>query len=48
MAMPWDNKERSSVYHTPQDLPEAIDPQALEEALSIAIRYIEQVDTHDH
>ena len=47
MAMPWDNRERSSVYHTPDDLPEAIDPQALEETLSIAIRYIEQVDAHD-
>jgi hypothetical protein len=46
MAMPWDNKERSSVYHTPQDLPEAVDIQALEETLSIAIKYIEQVDAH--
>ena len=47
MAMPWDNRDRSSVYHTPDHLPEAIDPQALEETLSIAIRYIEQVDAHD-
>ena len=44
MAMPWDNKERSSVYHTPNDLPEAIDPKAVEETLSIAIRFIEQAD----
>ncbi len=47
MAMPWDNKERSSVYHTPDDLPEAIDPLAVEETLSIAIRYIEQVDSQE-
>ncbi|MEA5033401.1 MAG: M28 family peptidase [Sphaerochaeta sp.] len=44
MAMPWDNKERSSVYHTPNDLPQAIDPKAVEETLSIAIRFIEQAD----
>lgn len=47
MAMPWGNTERSSVYHTPNDLPEAIDLKAVEETLSIAIRYIEQVDTQD-
>jgi len=44
MAMPWDNKERSAVYHTPADLPEAIDPLAIEETLSIAIRFIGQLD----
>lgn len=44
MAMPWDNKNRSNVYHTLDDLPEAIDPVAIERALSIAIRFIEQVD----
>lgn len=47
MAMPWDNRERSAVYHTPDDLPEAIDVQAVEETLSIAIRYIEQVDNQE-
>jgi hypothetical protein len=47
MAMPWGNRERASVYHTPDDLPEAIDIQAVEETLSIAIRYIEQVDAQD-
>ncbi len=44
MAMPWDNRQRSNVYHTPDDLPEAIDPMAVEQTLSIAIRFIEQVD----
>ena len=44
MAMPWGNKERASVYHTPDDLPEAIDPKAVEQTLSIAIRFIEHVD----
>lgn len=48
MAMPWDNKDRSSVYHTPADLPEAIDPKAVEQTLSIAIRFIEQVDANAH
>lgn len=48
MAMPWDNKERASVYHTPADLPEAIDPKAVEQTLSIAIRFIEQVDAGVH
>lgn len=47
MAMPWDNRKRKGVYHTPEDLPESIDPKAVEEALSIAIRYIEQVDSHE-
>ena len=47
MAMTWDNRERSAVYHTPDDLPEAIDVQAVEETLSIAIRYIEQVDNQE-
>lgn len=44
MAMPWDNRQRSNVYHTPDDLPDAIDPKAVEQTLSIAIRFIEQVD----
>ena len=45
MAMPWDNKDRNQVYHTPADLPDAIDPLAVEETLSIAIRFIGQVDS---
>ncbi|MDD3366642.1 MAG: M28 family peptidase [Sphaerochaetaceae bacterium] len=47
MAMPWRNVERGSVYHTPDDLPEAIDPRAIEETLSIAIRFIEQLDAQE-
>lgn len=47
MAMPWDNKSRANVYHTPNDLPEAIEAEAVKRSLSIAIRFIEQVDdTH--
>ncbi len=45
MAMPWGNKERNAVYHTPADLPEAIDPKAVEETISIAIRFIEKIDS---
>ena len=44
MAMPWSNKERAAVYHTSADTPDAIEPQAVEEAISIAIKFIEQLD----
>ncbi|MGI6433124.1 MAG: M28 family metallopeptidase [Sphaerochaetaceae bacterium] len=44
MAMPWDNKNRAQVYHTPFDTPDAIESEAVERALSIAVRFIEQVD----
>lgn len=47
MAMPWGNKERAAVYHTPDDVPSAIDPVAVEETLSIAIRFIEKVDQNE-
>ena len=47
MAMPWGNKGRNSVYHTPNDLPEAIDPLAVEETLSIAIKFIERLEIDD-
>ena len=44
MAMPWETNEVGAVYHTPRDLPESIEPQVVEETLSIAIRFIEQTD----
>jgi aminopeptidase YwaD len=44
MGMRWDNKERSSVYHTSKDLPEAIELEAIKRSLSIAIKFIEQLD----
>ena len=45
LAMPWDANSPSAVYHTPRDLPQAIEVEAIEETLSIAIRFIEQLDS---
>lgn len=47
MAMPWGNKGRNSVYHTPNDLPDAIDVLAVEETLSIAIKFIERLEADE-
>ncbi|MFA5514408.1 MAG: M28 family peptidase [Sphaerochaetaceae bacterium] len=44
MGMKWDNKERSSVYHTSKDLPEAIEAEAVKRSISIAIKFIQQLD----
>jgi hypothetical protein len=44
MAMPWDNTERAAVYHTPDDTVDAIEPEAVEAAMAIAIRFVEQLD----
>jgi aminopeptidase YwaD len=44
MAMPWDNAERAAVYHTPDDNVEAIEPAAVEAAMAIAIRFVQQLD----
>jgi hypothetical protein len=44
MAMPWDNSERAAVYHTPDDLPEAIEPKAVEAAIAVALGFINEVD----
>lgn len=45
IAMPWNNSERSEVYHTPDDTVEQIDEVAVEQTVSIAIRFIERLDT---
>ncbi len=44
IAMPWTNSTRSNVYHTPLDTVEAIDEKAVEQTISIAIKYIERLD----
>ncbi len=44
IGMPWGNSERGSVYHTPSDTVDHIDEQAVEQAISIAIRFIENLD----
>ncbi|MFA6839681.1 MAG: M28 family peptidase [Sphaerochaetaceae bacterium] len=43
-AIPWDDTSRPAVYHTPEDLPQAIEPAAVEEALSIAIKFVDLLD----
>ncbi len=47
MAMSLGKTKEPRVYHTLDDLPEAIDPHVVEQALSIAIRFIEQLDADE-
>lgn len=41
-GMPWGNSQRASVYHTPQDTVENIEPEAVERSLNIIWKYIYQ------
>ncbi len=43
-AIAWDDRSKPAVYHTPDDLVSAIEPKAVEHAISIAIRLVELVD----
>lgn len=43
-AMAWDDVSKPAVYHTKDDVCSAIEPKAIEQALSIAIRLVELVD----
>lgn len=43
-AMPWDDTSKPAVYHTLQDLPQAIEPAVIEEAISIAIKFVDLLD----
>lgn len=43
-AVAWDDRSKPAVYHTPDDVVSAIEPKAVEHALSIAIRLVELVD----
>jgi aminopeptidase YwaD len=44
LAMRWGNDDRSSVYHTPSDTIDAVDPLAVEAAIRLGVRYIECLD----
>lgn len=44
-AVAWDDRSKPAVYHTPDDTVSAIEPKAVEHALSIAIRLVELVDS---
>jgi len=43
-AVAWDDRSKPAVYHTPDDIVSAIEPKAIEHAISIAIRLVELVD----
>ncbi len=44
MGMDWSNESRSSVYHTPRDEVGAIEPEAIEAAIRLGVRFIEGLD----
>lgn len=45
IAMQWSNEERSSVYHTPADDISAVEPAAVELAISVGLSLAERLDT---
>jgi hypothetical protein len=44
MAMPWTNNERASVYHTPNDTVDAIEPETIDATIDIFTTYINNQD----
>lgn len=44
VGMPWGNTRRSSVYHTPADVLSAVSPQAVAEAMALAIDLAHELD----
>ena len=44
-AIAWDDRSKPAVYHTADDTVSAIEPKAVEHAISIAIRLVELVDS---
>lgn len=44
MAMPWDNSERSSVYHTPNDTVDAVEKSAIKAGLEIFFDVVHKKD----
>jgi len=46
-AVAWDDRSKPAVYHTPDDTVSAIEPKAVEHAISIAIRLVELVDREE-
>ena len=43
-GMPWSNTERSAVYHTPADTLETVSPEALVEAIRLALDLARDLD----
>ena len=44
IGMPWGNTQRSSVYHTPRDVLEAVSPQAVAAAIALAVDLGDDLD----
>lgn len=45
IAMRWGNDARSSVYHTPRDTIESVDPAAVEALIRLGVRFVESLDS---
>lgn len=45
MGMDWSNTARSSVYHTPKDTVDSIEPAAVEAAIQLGVKFIEDIDS---
>jgi hypothetical protein len=44
MAMPWDNSERASVYHTPNDTIDKVEKEAVKAGLEIFFDIVKTKD----
>jgi len=44
MAMPWDNSERASVYHTPMDTIDAVDENTIKASMQIFFDVVKSLD----
>jgi hypothetical protein len=44
MGMDWSNEARSSVYHTPRDTVDSVEPVAVEAAIRLGARFVEAVE----
>jgi Zn-dependent M28 family amino/carboxypeptidase len=42
IGMPWSNNSRSSVYHTPNDTLEHVQPEVIDAAITIFMKYIDK------
>lgn len=42
--MPWSNSERLAVYHTPGDTLETVSPEAMAEAIRLALALARDLD----
>ncbi len=45
IGMPWSNNSRSSVYHTPNDTLDHVQPEVIDAAITIFMKYIDKEET---